>query len=85
MNLLMMFPRINEDLFKKHGKTVSNFDVLSQILPPLTLKYKNKLFGAKEDPKTSNNMIDIVNGEMIRGQLEKGVLGSGSRSYSSYL
>ena len=79
MNLLMMFPRINEDLFKKHGKTVSNFDVISQILPPLTLKYKNKLFGAKEDPKTSNNMIDIVNGEMIRGQLEKGVLGSGSK------
>ena len=79
MNLLMMFPRINEELFKQGKKEISNFDVVSQILPPLTLKYKNKLFGAAEDSKTSNNMMEIVNGEYKRGQMEKGILGSGSK------
>ena len=72
-----MFPRINEELFKQGKKEISNFDVISQILPPLTLKYKNKLFGASEDSKTSNNMMEIVNGEYKRGQMEKGILGSG--------
>ena len=31
------------------NNNVSNFDILTQILPPLTLKYKTELF--KECPK----------------------------------
>jgi DNA-directed RNA polymerase II subunit RPB1 len=43
MNLLMMFNRVNTDaLKKKRNERVSNFEILSQILPPLSLKVKNK-------------------------------------------
>ena len=79
MNLLAAYPRVNETLFKS-GENVSNFDVLSQILPPLTLKYKKKAFGEKnpnEDYATSNNVVEIRNGRMIRGQIDKSVLGGG--------
>ena len=79
MNLLAAYPRVNETLFKS-GEDVTNFDVLSQILPPLTLKYKKKAFGEKnpnEDYATSNNVVEIRNGRMIRGQIDKSVLGGG--------
>jgi DNA-directed RNA polymerase II subunit RPB1 len=76
MNLLMAFNKVDVDKIPK--KEVSNFNILSQILPPFTLKYKTKRFGDKEDMKTSNNVLEIVNGQYIRGQLEKGVLGDGT-------
>ena len=79
MNLLAAYPRVNETAFKS-GEDISNFDVLSQILPPLTLKYKKKAFGEKnpkEDYATSNNVVEIRNGRMMRGQIEKSVLGGG--------
>ena len=79
MNLLAAYPRVNETLFKS-GEDVTNFDVLSQILPPLTLKYKKKAFGEKnpnEDYATSNNVVEIRNGRMLRGQIDKSVLGGG--------
>jgi len=77
MNLLMAYDKVDVTKFLKK-KTFSNFNVLSQILPPLTLKYKTKRFGEKDDFKTSNSVLEIQNGEYIRGQLEKGVLGGGS-------
>jgi DNA-directed RNA polymerase II subunit RPB1 len=66
MNLLMMYDGINEekllqDIEKEGG--VTNFNILSQIMPPLTIK----------------NKIEINNGTYIRGQIDKGVLGSRSR------
>jgi len=79
MNLLAAYPRVNETAFKS-GEDLSNFDVLSQILPPLTLKYKKRQFGEKnpnEDYATSNNVIEIRNGRMLRGQIDKSVLGGG--------
>ena len=80
MNLLMMFPKVDVKALKKPGNKISNFDLLSQILPPLTLKYKTKLFDkdneGNEDYSTSNNVLEIRNGQYIRGQLEKSVLGS---------
>jgi DNA-directed RNA polymerase II subunit RPB1 len=79
MNLLAAYPRVNETLFKS-GEDVTNFDVLSQILPPLTLKYKKRQFGEKnpnEDYATSNNVVEIRNGRMMRGQIDKSVLGGG--------
>ena len=80
MNLLMMFPRIKENEWKtyltQNGRQnrVSNFDILSQILPPLTLQYKTKLFKDSEDYKTSNHVLEIRNGKYIRGQMDKGIL-----------
>jgi DNA-directed RNA polymerase beta' subunit len=81
MNLLMMFKRINpETLKKKINERVSNFEILSQIMPPLSLKVKNKLFdGEKEKSDTSNNVIEIINGKYLRGQMDKGILGSGTK------
>jgi DNA-directed RNA polymerase II subunit RPB1 len=81
MNLLMMFPEVNVDELKaaiKNNK-ISNFDVLSQIMSKVSLKFKTKLYDEDEDPETSNNIFEIKNGKYIRGQIEKSVLGSGSK------
>ena len=79
MNLLMMCPRVNERALLENNGRITNFEILSQILPPISLKYKTKLFHEEEDPKRSNNVLEIVNGKYIRGQLEKSVLGGGSK------
>ena len=79
MNLLMMFPRVNaKALLDKEGK-ISSFDLLSQILPPMSLKYSPKPLNDGEDFKTSNSVIEIRNGEYIRGQMVKSVLGGGTK------
>ena len=78
MNLLMSCNRINMDEFSKilSQNSVSSFELLSQILPPLTLKYNTKLYkdDGSEDSKTSNNVLEIRNGKYIRGQIEKSVM-----------
>ena len=77
MNLLMMFPRVDVAAIREAGESISNFDVLSQILSPITLKYKTKLFeDGEEDASLSNNVLEIRNGKYIRGQIEKSVLAS---------
>jgi len=80
MNLLMMFSKVDVQALRtaadqNEGK-ITNFDVLSQILYPMTMKYKTKLFEDEEDYATSNNVLEIRNGKYIRGQLEKSVLSS---------
>ena len=77
MNLLMNYNDVDVSKIKKTD--VKNFEILSQILPPLTIKYKTKLFNEAEDAKTSNNIIEIIKGEIKRGQIEKGVLGASTR------
>ena len=79
MNILMMFQRVNENALLEKGNVITNFDILSQILPPLTLGFKTKLFGEKEDSKTSNNVLEIRNGQYLRGHMEKDILGAGSK------
>ena len=81
MNLLMMYPKVNPDELNdsiKNGK-ISTFDVMSQILPPITSKFKTKLFDDNEDPATSNNVFEVRNGKYIRGQIEKSVLGASTK------
>ena len=81
MNLLMMFKRVNPfSSDKKRSDRISNFEIMSQILPPMSLKVKNKQFnGETEKSDTSNNIIEIINGKYIRGQMDKGILGSGTK------
>ena len=81
MNLLMMYPKVDVHKLREAIKddTVSTFDVLSQIISPITLKYKTKLFEEEEDQKLSNNVLEIRNGKYIRGQIEKGVLGASTK------
>ena len=79
MNLLMMFPNVDVEALKNAGKKITNFEVLSQILPPMTMVYKTKLFEDGEDYATSNNVLEIRKGKYMRGQMEKSVLGSASK------
>ncbi len=81
MNLLMMFNKVNTSLIQKgKNEKISNFEILSQIMPPITLKVKNKQFNSdKEKTETSNNVIEIINGKYLRGQMDKGILGSGTK------
>ena len=79
MNLLMMYNNVDMAKLKEAGDMVSSFDVLSQILPPLTLKYKTKLFEDGEDMEITNNVMEIRSGQYLRGQMEKSVLGSGTK------
>jgi DNA-directed RNA polymerase II subunit RPB1 len=83
MNILMMFNNVNEgkllDDIKKEGG-ITNFDILSQIFPPLSMKYKTKAFKEdKDDAKTSNAVIEIKNGTYVRGQMDKSVMGAGTK------
>lgn len=75
MNLLMRYPKLDHNLFKDRD-IFTNFDILSQIMPPLTMTGKNGVFDEdKENKKDSNNIIEIKNGTMIRGRLDKPTLG----------
>jgi DNA-directed RNA polymerase II subunit RPB1 len=76
MNLLMGYKNVNPSLFSDPTKKITNFEILSQILPPLSMKYKTKQFGDKDDYATSNNVLEIQDGEMLRGQMDSGVLAS---------
>jgi DNA-directed RNA polymerase II subunit RPB1 len=80
MNLLMAFDKINFDFTNPSVEQVSSFEILTQIMPPISLHYKTKFYTDDENINTSNNVIDIKNGQFIRGQLEKSVLGGGSKS-----
>jgi DNA-directed RNA polymerase II subunit RPB1 len=83
MNLLMMFDRVNPNALsgnREKNDKVTNFEVMSQILPPLSIKVKNKQFdGEKENVAESNNVVEIKDGHYLRGQMDKGILGSGTK------
>jgi len=82
MNLLMMFTKVDVNTLRQSissDDTISTFDILSQILSPMTLKYKTKLFEEDEDSSISNNVLEIRNGKYIRGQMEKSVLGASTK------
>ena len=68
MNLLMSYPRMDVDTLYDKRDSLTNFDVLSQIIPPLTLRYSK-----------GSNKITIQNGEYLSGQMEKSVLASTSK------
>ena len=66
MNLLMKFDRVNEEQFKKDANKeggITSYDILSQIMPPLSIKGK----------------VTIQNGKYVTGQIDKGVLGGRTR------
>jgi DNA-directed RNA polymerase II subunit RPB1 len=76
MNLLMMYTKVDVKALREKGDKITSFDVLSQILAPLTLKYKTKLYDDDENYEASNNVLEIHNGQYVRGQIEKSVLAS---------
>jgi DNA-directed RNA polymerase beta' subunit len=84
MNLLMMFDGVNENElhtdYEKNNK-VSSFNILSQITPPLSMRYKTKGFVEDKDDynTTKTGVLEIIDGEYIRGQMTKDVLAAGSK------
>ena len=78
MNLLMSHDNIDVKELEKLTK-VSCFDILSQITPSISLKFKTKLYDDDDDIKSSNNVMEIKNGKVLRGNLEKGSLGDGTK------
>ena len=77
MNLLMMYPHVDTAAIREKGKTLSSFDVLSQIMPPLTMVYKLKKYKeGVDDFATSQNVFELRNGKFFRGQLDKSVISS---------
>lgn len=82
MKLLMMFPDIDvSKLDPANKKTFTSFDILSQIMPPLSYRNKSNLYSSSspEDDATTNHIVEIKNGKYIRGQIEKSILGSGTK------
>lgn len=78
MNLLMNVSGVDLAKLPKTGR-VSCFQLLSQILPPLTLQYKTRAYGDADDYATSPHVLEIFGGTYVRGQLDKAVLGDGSK------
>ena len=86
MNLLARQAHLDLSIFKRRegdvGRRVTNFEVLSQIMPPITLKYKTNAYKAYEDTPAlaeANGILEIVAGRYVRGQLEKQTLGAKSK------
>ena len=77
MNLLMMYNDVKPKLFE-NKKKLSSFDVLTQIMPPMTMVYKNEKSFKEgvDDYATSNHVLELRNGVLRRGQLDKSVIGS---------
>jgi DNA-directed RNA polymerase II subunit RPB1 len=80
MNLLVKTNRFNAcTLFDDDKEEYSSFEVLSEIIPNISLKYKTGLFTDNESVETSNRVLEINDGKIIRGQHDKGVFGSSSK------
>ena len=79
MNLLMHCNKVDINNINFKDKSISSFDLLTQIIPNLSLKYKTKRFKDDEEVSTSNNVLEIKNGKYIRGHIEKGILGDTTR------
>ena len=77
MNLLMNYDNVDISIFE--NEKITSFDVLSQIIPPMSLQYKTKHFEEESDYQTSNHVLELANGNLKRGQLEKSTLGSRSK------
>ena len=80
MNLLAHLKTIDLTKINFNVESQNSFDLLSQIIPNITLKYKTKRFNETvEDYKTSNNVLEINKGSFVRGHIEKGILGDTTR------
>ena len=71
----MHFNEIDLTKINFQNETITNFEILTQIMPLLSLKYKTKRFMDTDDYATSNNVLEIQDGKYIRGIMEKGVGG----------
>jgi len=82
MTLLMGVKKINlsklDEVFNNKD-TITSFELLSQLFPDMSLKYKTSRFKDGEQMSDSPNVLEIKNGEFFRGQLDKKILGAGTK------
>ena len=81
MNLLVTQKHLDLDIFK-HNSSLTNFEILTQIMPPITLKYKTTAYGVYDYDKQlaeNNGILEIIQGKYIRGQLVKKCLNDKSK------
>ena len=79
MNLIAHLRTIDLSKINFHDNKIKNFDLLSLILPNISMKYKTKKFTEDEDYNTSNNVLEINKGIFKRGCIEKSALGDTTR------
>ena len=80
MNLLVKTNCFNvSTLFNDDKEEYSSFEILSEIIPNISLKYKTDRFSDNESYESSNRVLEINDGKLIRGQHDKGVFGSSSK------
>ena len=84
MNLVAKCNRFDPSWFDEDKDEYTSFDLISMILPPMSMKYETVLFKGGSAPgadvyETSNKVLEIHNGKMIRGQFEKESLCGGGR------
>jgi DNA-directed RNA polymerase II subunit RPB1 len=72
MTLCANLKDVDVALFKK--ERITSFELISLILPPLTLRVKNKSY----DEKSKEGLVDIVDGEYRSGQMDSGILSATS-------
>jgi len=72
MNLLVNAPMLNTDIFKKRSN-IKNTDIISEILPPISLKMPNTMYNDGDNNSNDYNIIEINNGKYLRGHLDKNV------------
>ena len=78
MSLLMQFDKV--DIIKLGvGETVSTYSLMSQILPPMSISRRTNQYSSGEEGAEINGTVDIANGTYLSGQLDKAVLGDGSK------
>jgi DNA-directed RNA polymerase beta' subunit len=78
MHLLGFSDTVDTSLFDGIASTdhVTNFEIISQILPPLSMQLPNKLFNS--DKPDYNAIVEIINGKMKRGQTDNSIFGATS-------
>lgn len=77
MNLLNKCNNFDPHIFKNNKQTFTSFEILSVIMPPISIKYKTNLYKDTENYEKSNRVLEIENGVFLRGQLEKDSIGGG--------
>ena len=80
MNLLAKSGKFDPLFFSDNKEEYTSHELVSSLLPQFTLHYKSAMFKeGRDDAKTSNFVVEIINGKMLRGQFEKDSLCGGGR------
>ena len=81
MNLFMNVDTIKDiNIFKSDFR--KNTSIMSNILPNMTISFPNKSFDDEkpaDDESNYNKIIEIVNGNLVRGQFDSSVYGSSGK------